>query len=549
MKGKNSIILYMLLCLSLLGCMENNFDYPTIEGFIEDFALQGQTSVKINNTQRTVTVLVNDTFDLRDLAVEKLVVTEGMTILPDEEACLDAKHFPDEGFVSVDSLPASANTRMNFKKPVTFVLRKYQDYSWTVTASHDITRRVTMANQVGNALIDSKTRNVIVYVDSTAQPSLRNIQIETLQLGSSIAKVYPDPQTVNDFTRPRTFQVTAFGEMEEWIVSVAYPPQGMSFTKISPWAKHATVTGTTRTGIISARYRQQASETTTSDTDWENVLNSEITIDEEGNFALTFTHLKPATTYEYELTEHGVSEALSTFTTEAIIPVPNLSFDDWYKDGKSWYPNIDLDPSNYFWDTGNKGSNAVGEANPTSPETSDVISGKAARMESKSVAGIFAAGSIYTGSFNKVEGLNGASLNFGRPFVGRPTALKGYYKYNCGIIDKSRGPYDHLIGVPDTARIYVALFSDWTTPFPLNTNTGHLVDLTWENESLLAFAEICQGSTVKDYTEFRIDLEYRDQFTKPTYILIVAAASRYGDYFTGSTSSVLLVDELELIYE
>ena len=127
--------------------------------------------------------------------------------------------------------------------------------------------------------------------------------------------------------------------------------------------------------------------------------------------------------------------------------------------------------------------------------------------------------------------------------------LRGYYKYNCGIIDKSRGPYDHLIGVPDTARIYVALFSDWTTPFPLNTNTGHLVDLTWENESLLAFAEICQGSTVKDYTEFRIDLEYRDQFTKPTYILIVAAASRYGDYFTGSTSSVLLVDELELIYE
>lgn len=546
-KGKHCIT-YLLLTLFLCGCIENNFDYPTIEGFIEEFAVEGQTSIKIHNDTRTIVVKVVDTLDLRTLKVEKLVVTEGMEVIPDESACLDPKHFPDSGFVSVDSLPTSANTRMNFKKPVVFTLRKYQDYSWTVTAEHDITRRVVVANQLGSALIDSETCNVIVYVDSTAQPSLRNVQIEALQLGSSIAQVYPDPKTVTDFTRPRLFQVSAFDETEEWFVSVAYPPQGMSFTQLSAWAKHADVTGTTRTGLISARYRQQAAEGE-SVNDWENVLNSEIKVNANGEFTLTFTHLRPSTTYEYELTVDGVSESLSTFTTEAIVPIPNLSFDDWYKDGKSWYPNIDMDPANYFWDTGNKGSNAVGEANPTSPETSDVVRGKAARMESKAVAGIFAAGSIYTGSFNKVEGLNGASLNFGRPFVGRPTALKGYYKYNCGIIDKSREPYEELIGQPDTARIYIALFSGWNAPFLLNTNTGHLIDLSWENENLLAFAELCQGSTVKDYTEFRIDLEYRDQFTKPSYILIVAAASRFGDYFTGSTGSVLLVDELELIYE
>ncbi len=536
---------YILLVLALAGCVENDLPYPTIEGIIEEFAVEGQTSVKIDKTAATVTVKVVDTLDLRDLRVEKLVVTEGMTVIADSAACKDFLSFPDSGFVSADSLPLAVNTRMNFRHPVSFLLRLYQDYPWTVTVTHDIQRRVAVANQLGASLIDADTKNVIVYVDSVAQPSLRNIKIETLQLGSSIAKTVPSPSTVTDFTRPRIFQVTAFGETEEWTVSVAYPPAGMSFTTVSAWAKRAVATGTTLTGQVSARYRVKAD----AEAEWEEVLSSEIAIDEEGDFTLTFTHLRPSTEYEYQLTVDGATEDIKTFTTEAIELIPNLSFDDWYKDGKSWYACLDLTAENYFWDSGNKGSNAVGEANPTSPETSDVVSGKAARMESKTVAGVFAAGSIYTGSFGKVEGLSGASLNFGRPYTGRPSALRGYYKYNSGTIDKAKDPYKALEGRKDSCHIYIGLFSGWTAPFPVNTNTGTFVDLTWNNESMLAFGQLIQGETVKDYTQFRIDLEYRDQTTKPTYILIVASASKYGDYFTGSTSSVLLIDELELVFE
>ena len=36
---------------------------------------------------------------------------------------------------------------------------------------------------------------------------------------------------------------------------------------------------------------------------------------------------------------------------------------------------------------------------------------------------------------------------------------------------------------------------------------------------------------------------------KPTDIILVGSASRYGDYFTGSTGSTLWLDDLELIYE
>ena len=457
-KGKHFILLSVVLVL-LAGCVKNDLPYPTIVGEINEFALQGQTQMKIDKAAATIAVKVADSLDLTNLKIEKMVVTDGMTIIPDEEACLDFAHFPDTGFVHVDSLPATANTRMNFKKPVSFTLRLYQDYPWKVTVEHDIQQQVTVKNQLGSALIDKNTHNVIVYVDSLLQPSLRNIEIETLSLGGSTATVMPDPQSVTDFTRPRTFLFTAFGETEEWTLSVAYPPAGMSFTTVSAFAKRACVTGNTRTGMVSARYRVKPEAETKADTEdgWMEVLSSEIDIDEAGNFTLVFTHLQPGKVYEYELTVDGVKEDVKTFETEPVELIPNLSLDDWYKDGKSWYANLDLEPDNYFWDSGNKGSNAVGEANPTSPETSDVVRGKAARLESKTVAGVFAAGSLYTGTFGKVEGLSGASLNFGRPYTGRPSALRGYYKYNSGVIDKAKAPYQDLAGRRDSCHIYMAL--------------------------------------------------------------------------------------------
>ena len=48
---------------------------------------------------------------------------------------------------------------------------------------------------------------------------------------------------------------------------------------------------------------------------------------------------------------------------------------------------------------------------------------------------------------------------------------------------------------------------------------------------------------------FTIDIEYRSLTRIPTYIVLVASASYYGDYFTGSSSSVMWLDDLELVYE
>jgi hypothetical protein len=48
--------------------------------------------------------------------------------------------------------------------------------------------------------------------------------------------------------------------------------------------------------------------------------------------------------------------------------------------------------------------------------------------------------------------------------------------------------------------------------------------------------------------KLEIPINYRSN-RKPTDIILVGSASRYGDYFTGSTGSTLWLDDLELIYE
>ena len=57
------------------------------------------------------------------------------------------------------------------------------------------------------------------------------------------------------------------------------------------------------------------------------------------------------------------------------------------------------------------------------------------------------------------------------------------------------------------------------------------------------------GKSVTEYTPFTLELEYRDTDRIPTYIVIVASASKYGDYFTGGDGSVLFLDDFTLEYD
>ena len=93
MKRKSIFLTFGLLVLSWIGCVENDLPYPTIVGQITEMEVAGMTSCRILGASNMVEIKVADTIDLRDLRVEKLVVTEGMKVYPDSAACLDIAHF------------------------------------------------------------------------------------------------------------------------------------------------------------------------------------------------------------------------------------------------------------------------------------------------------------------------------------------------------------------------------------------------------------------------------------------------------------------------
>ena len=102
----------------------------------------------------------------------------------------------------------------------------------------------------------------------------------------------------------------------------------------------------------------------------------------------------------------------------------------------------------------------------------------------------------------------------------------------------------------DIGIVYIAL-GDWDAPVRITTKDKNLFDKN--DEKIIAYGE--QELTTQTQgqdgglLEFEIPLDYRSLTRIPSYIVIVASASKYGDYFTGSTGSTMWLDDLELIYE
>ena len=169
----------------------------------------------------------------------------------------------------------------------------------------------------------------------------------------------------------------------------------------------------------------------------------------------------------------------------------------------------------------------------------------------------FAAGNYFSGSFAGISGTNGV-VHFGRPFTLRPTALRGWLKYNCGTIDcapAKPNPKVPAIGEPDRGSIFIAL-GDWdynvyggTPESPVAVDTSKEASFfNSSNEGIIAYGEILYHES-KDWYEFTIPLEYRDFERTPTHIIIVASGSSYGDYFVGSKESIMWLDDFELLYD
>ena len=508
--------------ITLIGCIENDVPYPRIQPNFLTIEAQHQSKVAdIDSVNRIVTLHLNEVADIRNVNITSYSLTEGAYIVAPE-----------------------ITGGIDLSQPVNVTVKLYQEYNWVIKASQVIERFFTISNQIGVASIDANARRVVAYVSGNTD--LSKITVSSIKLGSSNSKISPNIEgMVVDFTSPLSVEVTDYGRTETWTIYVIKSQTEVITQGADAWTKVAWVYGSAEVGNNNGIEYRLASESV-----WTKVPSDWVT-HEGGNFTARIIHLEPNTSYVARAYSNNKYGEEVEFTTGNIVQVPNSSFDQWWKDVKVWNPWAQDGVS--YWDTGNKGATTLGQSNSVPSDETATDSGLAAKLESKFVGlastGKLAAGNLFTGVYYKTDGTNGI-LHFGREFNQRPTKLKGYWKYNCATISHSNKSAEMkaLIGQPDTCSVWIAL-ADWEEPFEIRTNPSNRQLFDENDPHVIAYGRLDCGKTISEYEPFEVDFIYRDTKRVPRYIVIVASASKYGDFFTGGDGSVLWVDNFELEYD
>lgn len=485
----------------------------------------------------------------------------------------------------------------------------YGSTTATITAGEPTFAKVscTLANVKVSVKFDSEFQNAFSSANVRIASAVSGITPLTVNMGGTIEPIYipvgnftatvnVTNQAGNSFSMDRV--IDSVKARDHYILTYKVSPQGSGSIKVEADGSEREYTFT---------FNVPTKPTTTLQANaanaWSNfaflegeVPSSEGTLDpaymqfeyrktEEDNWASApatpsgnkystrLTGLTPNTAYTYRMVYAKDGKTFTSnevaFTTDIQTPLPNGNLDDWYKSGKTWYAisEEDYTANNKFWDSSNPGTTtgagALVNVNPTEGNTQVVhtADGKSAMMKSQYASafgiGKFAAASLYAGAFNNLVGSNGAKIDFGRPFTARPTQLTGWYQYSTGAIDYCGGGQPaNTVSTGDTDL--------WSAYVVLTTGTYQLDNtklaetaldfnalLRDDNDSfVVAYGALldaeCVASSV--WKKFTIDLTYKNLVLKPTHIIIVFSSSKYGDYFTGSTESVLYLDDLELIY-
>ena len=414
--------------------------------------------------------------------------------------------------------------------------------------------------------------------------------------GTLTVTIMVDKSTV-DYNDQITFEPTSVG------ISAS--------KKYEFWATHATVHAdvdltTYDENKIYFQYRKQGTDAWT-----RSAAATEVS--EDGAAEVVLSGLTPETTYEYQLVVYNKQTqaeeevaGISTFTTSVATALPNSSFEENFVDGDGctrFYPQ----GGSEWWSCGNQKAMGVlvnitttitDVPNPDAIEGSYPIPSNSVAVQMASqmqgISGLFellGAGNLYSGVYGGTDTSDlsnpSGKVKFGRPFTGRPTAIRMYMKYNTGAIDmvknKPAGVTITQGQTMDRAQIKVAL-GDWDyniykgddiSPVLANTaDMSTMVDYAADGAARKAGDDtkgtIAYGTVIidgagpvtlngvtseKTYSDYNswnvltIPIEYYDTESIPSHIIVSFTASAWGDYFTGSTSSKLCVDAVELVYD
>ena len=524
-------ILIALCAVLAAGCVfPNDLDYPRVVGNIVSLELDGAKEVRIDAASRQVSIVLEEWADINHVPVKECTLTEGAT-------CEEIGEWLD------------------LSAPLKAVLHTYQDYEWTLTATQPIERYVHCTGQARDAQFNLETRSVYVYLPDT-QP-LSQVTFEAMKLepeGSRIVSTTgyeSDLQHLTLATRAVSFPLTLDCVMErsffvewkdeviEWHLKALQLKVSTAVSEVDAHCYSARVRGIFASGGSSVTVEYKKADEST----W--MTATDVTVAGVGVTA-RLTGLAPGTAYECRVKDGEEVSAPMPFETAKPVQPDNLNFDAWHLNGKVWNPWSE--GGTQIWDSANKAT-ASFTGSATTPDDSFVaVAGagkKACRMESSYAVVKFAAGSVFTGQFVKLQGM-GAELAWGLPFTGKPVSLKGFAAYKSMPITDTDASHADLMGQPDTGHILVAL-TDWPDQFHVVSSSNTYVDFD-QDPAIIAYGRYALSQTTPEYVAFDIPLEYRSNRT-PRYLVIVASSSALGDYFTGGRGSTLWVDELELVYD
>lgn len=278
----------------------------------------------------------------------------------------------------------------------------------------------------------------------------------------------------------------------------------------------------------------------------------------------TVDNLKFGTTYEYCAVAGGYTSPAKELTTLTPPQLPNASFEQT-STASDKALMFSADPNDFYWDSGNHGSQKM-QKNVTEVTAKYFHSGKQGLcLHSQfvglgSLAGKFAAGNIFVGKYLATEGMDGV-LGWGRPFNCpiRPKALKVWARYEPVNIthDNTSALPSVNKGDPDNGIVYIALVTDqsmsyksetWPQIVKTSSSSRQLFDPSGSN--VVAYGEhvFTSATTESGLVEITIPLNDVNPNLTVSNIIIVASASRYGDYFVGGNGSLLYLDDFELVY-
>ena len=514
------------------GCVHNDIPYPLKKLDILVFEADGLAApATINTGNYTINLSLLETTDIRKLNVTRVEVTDGAT--------------SNIAFPGVFDL----------RTPLYVTLSQYQDYEWTISAEQNIEYYFEVDGQIGVSVVDPVNHIATAYVPMDAD--LNNIKITAAKFGpKDITSYSPDPLSlVSFYDTVRHVEVRYHDDIvEEWTLCIEPKDLEIEMTQVDAWAKRIWLKAIGRGGSdLGFKYRAAGTE------EWITATN--VTIN-GGNVSGYVDNLEPLTTYEL-IAYSGENETpIVTATTEDVAPLINGGMEDWSFTSGTYYPYAE--GAAPYWATGNDGAKIASTilTEPTEETRPGTQGMYAAALQSKKAAvmgiGKFAAGNIFLGRFGGLKGVNGLVF-FGRPSTARPVALHGWVKYDQGLIDEmGSAPAsrpDLKVGDPDEGQIFIAV-GNWTaeeyggdadSPVSVDTSDPSTF-FNIKGKNVIGAGELIFTESTDGWLEFTIPMEYVSTSEVPTHIIIVCTGSRFGDYFTGSTGSRMLVDDLSLIY-